>query len=190
MKSPGTSLETVRFCRRSRLLAWGLQASASTWTGGLVRLAVGLLGVSVAVAQDYQIGTFSIRTGSGVPSGEGLAVPGGISFGSGEAAADNDQQLVGKVRSGTFTPEGEVVLRLLVVRTAGEYEISWQASGPGYRLESASSLAEPVWETVTSPPLPLVTEHNRYVVRVPAGETSRFFRLRWGLAEWDEQYPE
>lgn len=53
--------------------------------------------------------------------------------------------------------------------------LSWRGDNPGFKLESATSLLSPSWESVTNVPVPNGT--GSYVVTLPATNTQRYFRL-------------
>jgi subtilisin-like proprotein convertase family protein len=53
--------------------------------------------------------------------------------------------------------------------------LSWPGDNPGFKLESATSLLSPSWQSVTNVPIPNGT--GSYMVTLPATNTQRYFRL-------------
>lgn len=77
----------------------------------------------------------------------------------------------------TSTAAYQVLPPPLAVRGAieGQVEISWSATSDAFVLQSASELAEPVWEPVSAP-VRRADGQTRVLVR--GAEAARFFRLK------------
>jgi hypothetical protein len=140
-------------------------------TAGLVLLA----GIFSAPAQDYRLGSFSAKTGSGIPASDDHMVTGGINLGILFAAEDEDHVMGGGITGGALAVETVDGLRLSIRLVPGGVEVSWPEEAEDYVLEGTSNLSAPDWQPVAATP-PQNSEATSVVV--PIAEAAQFYRLR------------
>jgi hypothetical protein len=91
-----------------------------------------------------------------------------VNYGNGDWASDTTQIAV------VITPVAGPLLTILLM-PPDSARLTWPTNHPGYQLETADQISNPLWSPVTN--LPIVQAYH-YTVTIGTSNQSQFFRLR------------
>jgi hypothetical protein len=128
-----------------------------------------------ASAQDYMLGSFSAKTGSGIPASDDHIITGSINLGILVASEDEDHAMSGGITGGGLVVETADGIRLTIRLVSGGVEVSWPQETVDHVLEATPSLTAPEWQPVT---ITSTQASETSSVVVPITEATQFFRLR------------